>query len=134
MNSPSEELQKALYSRLTTDAVLMGMVEGVFDQAAEQQAHPFVEFGPSDATEDDADCIIGAEYASQINVWSRYNGQLEAKRIADRVKKVLHRIELPLTDHAMVAIWVQQIRILQDPDGETTHGVVDVRALVEETQ
>lgn len=134
MNS-SEELQRLLYSTLNTDAAIKAIANGVYDRVP---ADPFgsktayIVLGETDDVEDDADCITGLEKNTTIHVWSRAVGKVECKRLVDLVRKKLHRASLTLADNALVDTWVESTRAFADPDGLTTHGVVQVRCIVEE--
>lgn len=133
--TPSEDLERMIFVRLQAYAPLTALIgDGLHHRAPPQAAVPYVSFGPSDWNEDDADCIVSGEYSLQVDVWSREaGGQIECKRIADTVKKALHRYDGQLADNALVFMRVTNMRILDDPDGVTTHGVVTVQAVVEES-
>lgn len=133
--SSSAEFQKLVFDTLTADAAIMAIAAGVYDQVP---ADPFgsrtayVSFGPMDTVDDDADCITGVELTLQVDVWSRAVGSVEAKRLTDLVRKALHRRSLELSANALVDTWVELTRVFRDPDGVTTHGVVQVTAMLEE--
>lgn len=134
MNS-SEELQRLYWSTLTGNGAIMALVAGVYDKVP---ASPFgtktayIVLGETDDTEDDADCITGVEKNTTIHVWSRKDGKIECKQLVDLVRKALHRQSLNMSDNALVDTWVEFTRVFPDPDGATTHGVIQVRAIVEE--
>lgn len=134
MNS-GEELQRLLFTTLTGDTAIMAIANGVYDKI---QTAPFgtktayISFGPMDANEDDADCITGLSVTVQLDVWSRAVGFLECRNLTDLVRKKLHRASLTLADNALVDINVTLTRVFRDPDGITSHGVVQVTCLVEE--
>lgn len=132
--SASNELQTLIYQRLTAFPAVQAVVANrVYDQPPENPIFPYVSFGPSDAVEDDADCITGRIETIQIDCWSRYQGGFkEVKSLADAVKKALHRYAGELTVNALVEMTVQSVRHFRDPDGVTSHGVVTVQAIVEE--
>lgn len=132
--SASNELQALIYQRLVTDAGVHAVVgDRIYDNPIGKDDFPYVSFGPSDAVEDDADCITGRVETIQIDCWSRYQGGFkEVKALADAVKKALHRYSGTLTVNALVEMTVQTIRCFRDPDGITSHGVVTVQAIVEE--
>jgi hypothetical protein len=130
-----EELQRLLYSTLSGDTAIMALAAGVYDKIP---ADPFgarsayISFGPVDSVEDDADCIAGLSVTVQLDVWSRAVGFTECKTLTDMVRKKLHRASLTLTDNALVDVWVTLTRVFRDPDGLTSHGVVQVTCMVEE--
>lgn len=134
MNS-SEELQRLYYTTLTADTAIMAIAAGVYEDIP---ASPFssktayISFGAVDSTEDDAECISGQEVTMAIDIWSRAPGMLECKNLTDLVRRALHRRALTLTTNALVDTWVVLTRVFRDPDGLTTHGIVQVTARIEE--
>ena len=131
--SASAELQKLVRTLLITDATIAGMIDDrVFDDRPEVVTYPFITFGPSDVVDDGADCIASGEHTLQLDIWSRASGHVEAKRIVDAVKKCLHEREASLEENALVGMFVDFRRVFDDPDGKTKHGVVTLRAMVEE--
>lgn len=92
----------------------------------------YISFGPSDENEEDAECIEGSIVTQQLDIWSKYTaGFRDSKRLAGEIKKLIHRKELPMTGATLSEIFVRSIRHFRDPDGLTSHGVVEVRALIE---
>jgi len=133
-----EELQRLYYTTLTGTAAIMALASGVYDNVP---ASPFgaktayISFGPSDSTEDDPECgdvASGVEITTQIDIWSRAVGAIEAKTLTDLVRKALHEKSLSLSENALVDTYVALTRVFRDPDGLTTHGVVQVTAMIEE--
>lgn len=130
----AEEIQRLLYATLAADADVMALAYRVYDKVPETPygtRNSYIAFGPIDSVEDDAECITGVEVTCQIDVWSRADGALEAKKLTDLVRKALHRKSLALTTNALVDTWVTLTRVFPDPSGDH-HGVVSVTCLVEE--
>jgi len=134
--SSAADFQRLIYETLKGNAAISAVSNGVFDEVPKNPfgaKTAYISFGPVDTNEDDAGCIMSVETTLQIDVWSRAPGFVECKRIADLVKKSLHRKPLALTENALVDGWVPLVRVFRDPDGVTSHGVVQVTALIEET-
>lgn len=134
MNS-GEELQRLLVATLKGDAPIMAIANNVYDQIPTSpfgSKAAYISLGPVDSVEDDADCITGVSVTAQLDIWSRAVGSLECKNLTDLVRKKLHRASLALSDNALVDIRVTLTRVFRDPDGITTHGVIQVTAMVEE--
>lgn len=132
-----EELQRLYYTTLTGTPAIMALANGVYDKiptAPFGTKTAYISFGPTDSSEDDADCISGQTVTMQIDVWSRAVGSLEAKTLTDLVRRALHRKSLELSDNALADTNVEATRVFRDPDGITTHGVVTVTALIEEPE
>lgn len=132
----SEELQRLLFTTLKADAGVAAITSRVYDHVPRANGQvtaefPHISFGPQDATDAGGDCIDGQEITIQLDCWSRAVGSLECKNMVDAVRRALHERELELTDNALAEIRVFLTRVFRDPDGLTTHGVVQVTASVE---
>ncbi|WP_347311368.1 DUF3168 domain-containing protein [Defluviimonas sp. SAOS-178_SWC] len=132
--SESNALQAMIVARLKADAGVSAIIgQKVYDRPPATVAAPYVSIGPSDYVPDDAECVDGRVETMQIDCWSEaQDGKREAKAIADAAKKALHRYAGSIDPGALVSIEVVQVRVLDDPDGITTHGIVIVEAIVEE--
>lgn len=133
--SVSDELQQLLYATLTNDPVVAALVDGFYDHVPAEPfgvRNAYISFGASDGADDGADCIYGSRHTFQIDVWSRTVGATGCRRIVDAVRRALHERSLSLAENALVDLRVELWRVLPDPDGLTSHGVVQVTARVEE--
>ena len=130
--SPEVELQKAVFSRLTSDLALMDIISAVHDRVPTNPTFPYMSFGTIDGTELDASCIIQSDYTMQLDVWSREVGRVECSTICNLAKRALHD-DLPVLDvNALASFRVSSVRVMDDPDGLTTHGVITLRSRIEE--
>ncbi|MCO6386353.1 DUF3168 domain-containing protein [Aliihoeflea sp. 40Bstr573] len=137
--SAQAELQKLILDTLKADAAVMALANGAYDRVPSSPWGPdsingYISFGPTDVVEDDADCIISGEHTVQIDCWSRQVGMVHAKRMVDAVKAALHEQELTLAESALVDMRVTMRRVVADPDGLTSHGIVMIRAMIEEVE
>lgn len=134
MASASHELQELIRARLKAVPTVTSIVGArVFDHAPADAAMPFITLGPSDATPVDSDCILAREETLQVDIWHRDQGKLgPCRQTVDAVKAALHGWEGSLATNALVELRVRLVRVLQDPDGITAHGVVLVTATIEE--
>jgi hypothetical protein len=135
MTAPAFELQALIVATLKANVGVMALINGVYDQPPPDPwgaTKAYVSIGPTDVLIDDADCIAGEEHTVQLDVWSRAVGAVECKKICAAVKAALHQAEIVLTDNALVEIELQLYRVLRDPDGLTTHGVMQFRVALEE--
>ena len=134
MASPSLEMHDLILARLKAFPAVAAIVgDRVYDQAPEDAAYPHITFGPSDVVPDDADCITAREETVQMDIWHRDQGRVwPCKVTADAVKAALHGYVADLATHGLAETRVVLVRIMEDPDGVTVHGVVQVTATVEE--
>ncbi|MEO0343018.1 MAG: DUF3168 domain-containing protein [Pseudomonadota bacterium] len=133
MTSPSLELQGLLVQTLKADAAVNALVSGaVYDRIPKDAPMPYIQIGATDETPLDASCFVYSEHTVQLDVFSREFGQVECKRITDAIKRALHYADLSLNDNSIGDVRVDSIRYLTDPDGVTTHGIVNIKTIVEE--
>jgi hypothetical protein len=134
MNS-GEELQRLYFTTLTGDTAIMAIANDVYDKVPEKpygSKTAYISFGATDQTEDDAECISGQQVTMQIDILSKAAGSLECRNLTDLVRRKLHRQVLSIDTNALIDVWVGITRVFRDPDGLTTHGVVQVTAMIEE--
>lgn len=127
--SPTLELTGAIVAQLKAAAVSGGRI---YDKVPEGPTFPYVTIGSSFEIQDDADCIPGVEIDFRLHVWSRAPGFPECLRVAEATRAALHRQELTLDENAFVLVEHIRTDKLRDPDGLTSHAVVEFRAIVEQ--
>ncbi|HYD66170.1 DUF3168 domain-containing protein [Azospirillum sp.] len=133
MSSVSLELQGAIVARLVGFAPLTALIaDRVYDAVPDEAVFPYISVGPDQIVSDDAECLTAFEVFLQLDAWSRTEGRVEVKRVAEAVRLALHGFDLSLTDNALLSIEHRQTRILPDPDGQTSHAVIEFVALVEQ--
>lgn len=133
--SASAALQSAIIAALkASGAVAAALGTRIYDNAPDKALYPHLTLGPSQELDDSAECIDGSECFQQIDIWTREGGsQLGAKEICGAVKKALHGADLALADpFTLVLIEVESFRVMGDPDEKIAHGIVNVRALIDE--
>ena len=103
---------------------------GVYDRATESAAYPYATLGASYWTDDSVECIEAREITLQIDVWHSQSSKGAAEDLTDDVATALRgwADTDALTMHPMR---VTLVRVVDDPDGLSVHGIVIVRAMVE---
>lgn len=103
---------------------------GVFDKATEGSAFPYASLGPSYWTSDDAECIEAREVTLQIDVWHSASNKGVLEDLTDDVCTALrgYADTVALTMHP---IDISLVRVMDDPDGVSIHGVIQIEAMVE---
>jgi hypothetical protein len=133
--SPDLELQGLIVATLEADPAVTALVgDRIYDRVENFNTDvqfPYVNFATSVESSNDATCINGSDIFVQIDVWSREPGFVECKQIADAVRNALHDRDLSLTVNALTSLECDRIRVFRDADGLTSHGVVELMALVE---
>lgn len=138
---PTLELQGAIIARLRADAALAALVGKttgglvkVFDYVPGGTTEPYVSLGPTSFTQEDAECIDGGEVIIQIDAWSlgetnAPGGSTQVRKMADAIRRSLHRHEFALTQNALVEFEHWRTDCLRD--GESTHASVRFTGFVE---
>lgn len=133
----SEDLQSSLYNLLIAVPEITTFAAGrVYDRVPMKDGKvtatfPYVSFGPVNVIDDYAECVEGETHTIQLDVWSRAVGQGECKNIVDGIKRVLKRSQPQLDSNAVVEVNVPLSQVMRDPDGLTTHGVLQIEIMVE---
>lgn len=136
MSDPSLALQAAIVAALKGSADLTALLaERIYDRVPEAARFPYMSYGEDQVAEADADggtCLIeGFEVFVTLHVWSRAVGRAEAKRIGGAVRATLHNRALPVSGFALHEFEHISTDYFTDPDGLTTHGVCQFRALID---
>lgn len=143
MTSAMYDLQRIVFDRLKTDTNITALVAArIYDHVPARAGtegkniapdFPYISFGASSATDDDAEGLIAGEFSLQIDIWSQHTGsKKEAYKIVDAVKKSLHHYDVDMGVNALADMRVVLRRVIDDPDGVTSHGIVQIEAMIEE--
>lgn len=126
-------LQSAIYTRLTGDAALMALIEGVFDFVPEGTQYPYVTIGEAVATPRNSQDRYGRRAAETFHIWSDHLGYSKITQIADRIVQLLDHQPLTVTGHDTVLANFEFFQTLQDPDPDIRHGVLRIAFTTEQT-
>ena len=102
----------------------------VVDNATEGTAYPFASMGPSDWVPADAECIMARDYSLQIDIWHNHTSKGATEDIVDDIATAL-RGWADTDALTMHPLRVSLVRVMDDPDGVSVHGVIQVEGLVE---
>lgn len=132
----SWELQKVIYSTLTSTTAITSLVKGIYDAVPQELAEkaapdekyfPFIVIGDDLVRPWDTDTTTGFEVFTTINIWSRYNGTKNIKQIAAAINQVLHRSTLTVPGYNSVYGHLEQFQIIKDADGLTQRGIAEFK-------
>lgn len=129
MSDGSFEVQEALYAALIAQniaEVSLRIYDGFAPVAVD---YPYIVIGSSQSLQNDAQCLQGLEEFIDLDIWSRYEGMKELKSIISQIRDGLHQQTLSANGRSTVHIWVEDSRLLNDPDGETRHGIVTLKII-----
>ena len=127
MSDPLGVLQPAVRAALVgATAVTNRVGQRVYDRVPDNAVFPYLRLDISDVVDDDNDCGQVWEATVQVHIWSRHPDRSEASLIAGPVRAALDAIANP-TGYVIDVNQFRQTRMLDDPDGLTTHGIVQQR-------
>ncbi len=125
-------MQHALYTKLHGDAVLMGMVTGVYDAVPQKTVLPYIVIGDGQCRGLAADAVNLSELALEIDVWSEATGRKTVLTILNRLFALLHLGTLTLSGYQLVALRCEQADALVAEEATRVHGTMLIRATVVE--
>lgn len=129
MSDPALALQGAIYALLNDPSP--PLVQRVYDSVPDNPTFPYVTIGECQVIGDDTeDCGDGSEVIVQIHAWSRKEGFPEVKALAAAIRTTLGNASYSLSGFTVSVVEFQQMRFLRDPDGITSHAVVEFRYLI----
>ena len=103
---------------------------GVYDVAKESAVYPYATLGASYWTDESVECIEAREITLQVDLWHSRSNKGVAEDLTDDIAAALKG----WADEAVLAmhpISVSLVRVMDDPDGVSVHGVVQIEAMVE---
>lgn len=126
------EVQKALYSKLDGDGVLMGMVSGVYDVVPQKTALPYVVIGDGQMRVLDAQGLALTDLSLLLDVWTDASGRKNALAIMNRLFSLLHLGTLTISGFQQVTLRCEQADTAIEEQGTRIHGTLNVRVSVVE--
>lgn len=133
MASASWSLQRAIYDTLANDGDVVQRLGGarIFDDVPQKSSYPYLTLGQSVVRDWSTGTEEGAEHILTLHVWSRAEGRRETHDIMTSVRDALHDRDLSLDGHRLVQLRHELSEARREPDGETYHGIVRLRATTE---
>lgn len=131
MESALWPIQQAVFNTLSNDATLANLVTGVFDDAPENQAYPYVVIG--DGTEIPFRTFgrDGSDTTITLHIWSDYGGYREALQILNQVNSLLDGQAIAVAGYDQVYLLYEQGDPMRDPGGILRHIPARYRMVVQ---
>lgn len=129
------ELQAAIRARLVASSSVLAIVpaSSILDRNASPAPRPGIVLGETQLIDEGQS--IGRNLTRiyhTIHVWIEEPSRVIAKRACAAVRAALSRRLVIGMQYHVVDSRVSTVRVMSDPDGKTSHGVVTFQALVEE--
>jgi hypothetical protein len=133
--TPVPDFQRALVAYLKAAPSITALVgTRVVDGPRATTKAPFISIGTAQVIPDDYDRITADQVFMQLDVWVEEPLNWKAHEICGAVKAVLHDVYLDLEQHALAKLLVDSMQVVDDPDGITKHGIIQLSALIEERE
>jgi hypothetical protein len=126
------EVQRALYTKLNSDGVLMGMVSGVHDQVPQHAALPYIELGDGAQGTVPSDDVLVTECRLRIDIWTEIGGRKTALAIMNRIHALVHLGTLSLSGYELVLLRCEQAETSLAERGQRIRGTLVLTAAVAE--
>ncbi|SHH03732.1 Protein of unknown function [Kaistia soli DSM 19436] len=136
MTSPSLALQKLVYARLVNSAEVTALVsrDFILDRSGRPTAFPCIIIGEGYGN-------LGTywyegnhhdELFSDLHIWTAEPSTVEVKEIAHAIRLALRGYPWSAPGYTCHDLSVAGETFMRDPDGLHAHGVVSVRAILQE--
>ena len=129
MGFHSFDLQSAIYSLLSDDSTLDGLIGNnkIFDSVAPQgTTYPYVIIGLETTRDIGTKTLDGKVYNVDIEVWSQYRGQKEIKEVMERLYNLFNNATISVSGASSIMSYVINTTTLTEVDGITRHGIVNI--------
>lgn len=125
-----ESVQQALYTKLTGDGVLMGMISGVYDAPPQHAAVPYVVIGNGEARVTPQVSGDITECRMDIHVWTTASGRKASLAILNRLHGLLHRENLIISGFTFIQLMTSQADTQVDVENDRILGRLQVTVVV----
>jgi Protein of unknown function (DUF3168) len=131
MSDPALAVQGAYVARLK--AQVAAVSSRVYERAPQNVTFPFLQIGDIQTVEDGAECLDATEVTVTLHIWSRAVGSVEGRTLAAACRTALHEWlpDLSASGFRCVEHMHRTSRVMADPDGITSHGVLTFRLLID---
>jgi hypothetical protein len=134
MGDPSLELQGAIRECLIASVAVTELVpaSNILDRSTRPELDREILIGDGQTQLPDRFSRFYAATFAELHVWVKEDGLAEAKRIGSAIVDALGARSLTASGYSVSGVRVTATRYMRDPHGEYSHGVVSVRANVQE--
>ncbi len=126
-------VQPALYSKLTGDGVLMGMIAGVYDAPPQHANLPYVVIGDGTVNEVPQVSAAISECTLNLHVWTKGGGRKSALAILNRLYGLLHHGSMTVTGFTLIAMRAGQAQTQVIAEEDRVFGILEITVTVSES-
>lgn len=131
------DFQKAVFKALSSAADLTSIVgDRIFDDTPHDKetantAFPRVTIGDQVGAEAGSDTHDATDITITLHAWSRSAGRMQCLEMLNAMREALHKKEHFVADGVLIYLYFQAHETQKDPDGETYHGIISFRGLLQ---
>lgn len=132
MSDPAAQLQKGIFSALTSSGPLAALIgDRVYDDVPPKSAFPYVTISDAQVLDDGDTCESEQfEVFADLHIWSRTVGLMQSKNISGYVRDALLNIDA-VPEWLVPVVEFRGTRHGYDPDGVTAHSIATFRFLLQ---
>lgn len=130
MSFALQPVQQALYTKLSGDGVLMGMISGVYDAPPQHAAVPYVVIGDGQSDIHPQTISDVSECTLAIHVWTTASGRKAALAILNRLHGLLHQGTMNITGFTLIAMRANTADTQLDANNDRILGRLEINVLV----
>lgn len=131
MDHPAFALRSGVRTQLLAQSDVASAVTGIYESAPAQAAYPYITFGDDRLRDWSTQTSDGADHQLLINSWSDSHNFGALYGLHRLIRGHLYEALFPLTDHKLVAFYVEEERFLLDRRRKKRLGVLRYRALTQ---
>jgi Protein of unknown function (DUF3168) len=126
------DLAAALRTAALADAGVQALIAARFyDDPPLDAVFPYVSLARVENRPADSSGTEAIETNVTLHVWSRYGGRAEALDVIGALREALHDAPLTIAGRKLVYLFASFSDVFRSGDGQTTLGVLRLRALTE---
>ncbi len=127
------QLQKAIYTRLSTDGTLLGLVNNnVYEHVPQKTDYPFVSIEMGAARDWSTKTTKGSDIIVHVHSFTNDRGSKNCLGVMDRIYVLLHDVNLTVTGYNFVLVRFQEAQIIDRREASVYHGISVFRAKLHE--
>lgn len=132
LTDPTLPLQQAISALLLADPDVASLIDDrLFDKIPNAPEFPYASFGEFQLLPELGEGTDAAQSFVTLHTWDRFKSSRATKGLARAVIAALHDQDVVIDGGAVQSLLLESSRVLPDPDGLTSHGVLTFQILTD---
>ena len=132
LTDPTLALQAAISELLLADPDVASLVDDrILDKIPNTPVFPYVSFGEFQMLPELGEGTDAAQSFVTLHTWDRFKSSRATKGLARAIIAALHDQDIAIDGGAVQSLLLDSSRVLPDPDGLTSHGVLTFQILTD---